>query len=126
MDDADTVPSGRRGAGERMVPDVDQFVAPGDSFGLVRRPSLLSTMSGKHTVDRRERIQGTPDYLSPELLLGTGHGVLLRWGLCFCRCNLLGFELRKGEVIYIHVISYIYIYIEIYIPQPFWIRIALC
>lgn len=49
-----------------------------DLSGCERKETLLSKILGVHTPDTNERIErsavGTPDYLAPEILLGTQHG----------------------------------------------------
>lgn len=67
-----------------------------DLSGCERKETTLSKILGGHTLDNSGRSQrsavGTPDYLAPEILLGTQHGYAADWW----SVGIILFELITG------------------------------
>lgn len=74
-------PSGTSGVAEAAA---GVMASPASKADMLREASLLASPRlppglGVAGVEEPRRAVGTPDYLAPELLLGTGHGLEVDW-----------------------------------------------
>jgi serine/threonine protein kinase len=77
-----------RGSGPRTLrPNLSDKDSRGHAGGMVATAAAAAAAAAGHPVpgrivapeNERNRAVGTPDYLAPELLLGTGHGPEVDW-----------------------------------------------
>lgn len=66
-----------------LINSTDDFSGPAASGRMLMEKAAESQNSPNHSRQRERRQQqsavGTPDYLAPEILLGTSHGKTCQW-----------------------------------------------